>query len=98
VNKIHFDSTKSADDTRWRSELLGYGLQLARRLLAQASALTSLPVQAIVSLQSAEGEADPDIDFATGAVHISVIRSPADDSAPAIEANSQPTLTLTTGI
>ena len=96
VNKIHLDSAKPANGPDWRHELVGHGLDLARRLPARASALTSLPVQAVVALQSAECEVDQDVDFATGTLQVYLIRTARDDLTPAIEATAQPALTVTT--
>lgn len=95
VNKIHLDTSTPPDDESWRPELLGVGLTLARRLLPRARQLTDLPVQAIVSLQSSKQDVDPDIDYATGAIHLYLIRAEHDDLAPGIEGNAQPCLTLT---
>lgn len=79
----------------WRTELLWQGLAFARQLITEAGALTSLPVQAVISLQSAEGEADPEIDFATGAAHVYVIRSERDDASSTVERSTQPTRVMT---
>ncbi len=95
VNKIHLGSDKPPDDPSWRVELLGFGLKLARRLLAHADGLTTLPVQVTVSLQSAEGSADPDIDFATGALHLYLVRSTRDDAGQVVEDYAQPLAVLT---
>jgi hypothetical protein len=95
VNKIHLDTATPPTDDRWRPELLATGLELARRLLSEATALTDLPVQAILGLQSSADDVDPEIDFATGSLHVYVIRSAADDLAASIEGSAQPCLTLT---
>jgi hypothetical protein len=96
VNKIHLDTATPATDDRWRAELLAAGLELARRLLLQAAALTALPVQALVALQSStDGSIDPEIDFATGSLQVYSIRSTRDDLATGIEGSAQPCLALT---
>ena len=95
MNELHLGTDTPADDPSWRVELLGQGLFVARPLLAEATKLTALPVQAIVGLQSAFGCADPDIDFACGWVNFYVIREPRDDASLGIEAFDQPVLTLT---
>lgn len=95
INKIYLDTDTPADDPSWRAELLGQGLFVARSLLAEATKLTSLPVQAIIGLQSALGCADPEIDAACGSIHFYVIREPRDDASLRIEGFDQPVLTLT---
>jgi hypothetical protein len=95
TNEIHLSTDTPADDPSWRAELLGQGLFVARSLLAEATKLTALPVQAIIGLQSALGCADPEIDLACGSIHFYVIREPRDDASLRIEANDQPVLTLT---
>ena len=95
MNEIHLGTDTPADDPSWRAELLGQGLSVARSLLAEATKLTALPVQAIIGLQSALGCVDPEIDLACGSIHFYVIREPRDDASLRIEANDQPVLTLT---
>jgi hypothetical protein len=95
VNKVHLDTATPASDTTWRAEVVNMGLVLANRLLPQASTLVALPVQAILSLQSAATDVDPEIDFATGALHFYAIRSPSDDLSATIDNFAQPCLTLT---
>ena len=96
VNKVHLDTDTPPTDDAWRPELLRLGLELARRLLPKATALTALPVQAMVSLQSSADDVDPEIDFATGSVHVYSIRSAKDDDlALGIERFAQPCLTVT---
>ena len=58
--------------------------------------MTELPMQVTISLQSAEGEADPDIDFATGALHVYVVREARDDAAADLNQHGQPILVMTT--
>lgn len=95
MNKIHLDTHTPPSDPSWRVELLRQGLAVARRLLPQAIALTQLPVQVVVSLQSAPDRSDPDIDFATGAVHLALVRSAHDDLASHIGNFAQPILAAT---
>jgi hypothetical protein len=92
VNKIHLDTATPSTDDRWRAELLATGLELARRLLSEATALTDLPVQAILGLQSSADDVDPEIDFATGSLHVYVVRSADDDLTASIEGFAQPCL------
>lgn len=96
TNKIHLDSPRAATDPAWRRELVSWGLAVAEPLVEQAASLTDLPVQATVTLQSAPGEADPDADCATGAIHLYCIRNPGDDATGRIDDFAQPLLTLTT--
>jgi hypothetical protein len=95
MNKLHLDTPTPAGEPTWRVEVLGWGLQLGRRLVPQATALTALPVQAVVALQSAIGDVDPEIDVATGSLHIYVIRSAKHDLSRTIETSAQPCLTRT---
>jgi len=95
VNEIRLKSERDPADTRWRGELLGQGLQLARRLLSRSAGLTSLPVQACVSLQSAPDDIDLEADFAVGSVHTYLLREPGDDLAVRIDQFIQPVLVLT---
>ena len=96
VNEIQLKSERDPADTRWRGDLLGQGLQLARRLLSRSAGFTSLPVQACVSLQSAPDDIDPEADFAVGSVHIYLLREPGDDLTVRIDQFTQPVLVLTT--
>jgi hypothetical protein len=95
VNEVHLSTDTPAADPSWRAELLEQGLCLAGTLLAEATKLTVLPVQAIIGLQSALGREDPEIDFACGSVHFYVIREPRVDVSQELEAYVQPVLTLT---
>lgn len=95
VNTIHLDTQTPASDPSWRIELLRHGLTVARRLLPQAITLTRLPVQIVVSLQSAPDGVDPEIDFATGAVHLALIRAAREDFAARIEDAQQPVMAMT---
>lgn len=95
VNKIHLDTETPASDPSWRAELLIQGLAAAKRLLPQAIALTEMPVQISINLQSAPDAIDPEIDFATGALFLNLVRSAPDDFAPQIEGFGQPVLILT---
>lgn len=95
MNKIHLDTQTPPSDPSWRVELLRQGLAVARRLLPQAIALTQLPVQVVVSLQSAPDGIDPEIDFATGGVHLALLRSAHDDLASHIGNLAQPVLAVT---
>ena len=95
VNEVHLSTDTPPADPSWRAELLEQGLCLARLLLGDATKLTARPVQAIISLQSALGRADPEIDFACGSVHFCAIRESRDDASQGIEASAQPVLTLT---
>jgi hypothetical protein len=95
VNDVHLDTDTLASDPSWRVELLEQGLCLAHSLLPEATRLRALPVQALISLQSALGHADPEIDFACGTVNFYAIREPHDDLSHDIEGFAQPVLTLT---
>src|SRR5665213_2732918 len=95
VNKVHLHTATPSTDDRWRAELLATGLELARRLLSEATPLTDLPVQAILGLQSSADDVDPEIDFAAGSLHVYAVRSADDDLAASIEGFAQPCLTLT---
>ncbi|MCV2392968.1 hypothetical protein OEB99_01480 [Actinotalea sp. M2MS4P-6] len=95
MNKVHLDTRTPASDPSWRIELLRHGLTVARRLLPQATTLTQLPVQIVISLQSAPDALDPETDFATGAVHLALIRSAHDDFATGIADFEQPVLAMT---
>ena len=77
TNKIHLDSPRAVSDPAWRRELVSWGLAVAEPLVEQAASLTDLPVQATVALQSAPGKADPDADYATGAIHVYCCADPA---------------------
>lgn len=95
MNKFHLDTETPASDPSWRIELLRHGLTVARRLLPQAIVLTPLPVQIVIFLQSAPDAIDPEIDFATGAVYLILIRSADDDFAARVEDFGQPVLAMT---
>ncbi|WP_142159520.1 hypothetical protein [Cellulomonas sp. SLBN-39] len=96
VNKLHLDTETPASDPAWRAELLRHGLTVARRLLPQAVTLSSLPARVLISLQSAPGTIDPTSDFATGAVHLFLVRSAHEDVAAWVEDVEEPVLALTT--
>jgi hypothetical protein len=98
VNKVLLASERDAGDPLWRPELAAYGLVLAEAMLDAADGVAELPVQVLVNLQSADGEADPDIDFTVGAVHVFQVAppkagSPREDMS--YLGDSQPAFTLT---
>lgn len=98
VNNIALDSNLEPSDPAWRPQLVAWGLVIVGGLLPQAAALCSdgRAMQAAISLQSAAGRAEPDLDFATGALHIYSVRSPADDLSIGLEQDDQPCMTITT--
>ena len=75
--------------------MLRQGLTIARRLLPQAITLTHLPVQVVISLQSAPASFRPDIGFAARAVHLALIRAAQDDYAARVEDSEQPVMAMT---
>ena len=96
VNDVAIDSALHAAIAGWRTQILGYGLTLAVSLLTAVDALHGSPrAQVSISLQSAQGRADPDIDFATGALHLYGLRAPADDARSGLEDFAQPVAILT---
>jgi hypothetical protein len=78
-NKIHLDSDRDPSDPLWRPELVARGLALGQALLDRIDGLSVATVHAVISLQSAPGEADPDLDLATGALHLYQVRGPDED-------------------
>lgn len=98
TNKIHLDTPRPVGDSRWRGELLRNGLELAQRLLATAlelPTLPTLPVQAVISLQSAEGDIDSEVDLAAGALHLYLVRAPDEDLSLTVHKFAQPVAVLT---
>lgn len=97
VNKVSLHSSREATDPARRAELGEQGISLALALLRLAGPHSDgRAMQATVSLQSASAAmADPEIDFATGAVHIYVLREPHDYVRPLLEGYRQPVAALT---
>lgn len=95
VNKLRLDTETPHSDPSWRVELLQHGLTLAKRLMPQAVALTQLPVQIVISLQSDLDHVDSECDVATGALHLRLVRSAQDDQAAGVGGFAQPVLILT---
>jgi hypothetical protein len=97
VNDIGLESGVDPSDSRWRPQLLGWGVVLGLTLLTDARRVTrGGAIQASIGLQSAGGSQNPDIDYAVGALHVYGIRRPEDDLGRQIESFEQPVLTLTT--
>jgi hypothetical protein len=98
VNDVHLAATLSASDERWRPQVLAWASQLAFALLPQAADL--LPagqrVQVDISLQSAAGQADPELDHPTATLHLYRLRTDADDLSTSLDDFTQPVLTITT--
>jgi hypothetical protein len=95
VNKLHLDTETPPSDPTWRAELLRQGLAVTKRLMPKAVALTELPVQIVISVQSGPDSIDPDCDFATGALHLRLVRCAQDDMAVRVGGFAQPVLILT---
>jgi hypothetical protein len=95
TNEILLDSRLPATDPVWRTELVGWGVAIAEALLHAATGLADLPIQVVVSLQSAPGAEDPEANGATGAIHVYCVRLSADDAATRVAEYDQPVLVLT---
>jgi hypothetical protein len=95
VNKLFLDTGTPPFVLSWRAELLRNGLAVAKRLMPKAVALTELPVQIVISLQSGPDNVDPERDFATGALHLRLVRCAQDDLAVGLNEDNQPVLVLT---
>jgi len=95
VNKLHLDTETPPSDPTWRVELLRQGLAVAKRLMPKAAALTELPVQIVISLQSGPDNIDPECDFAAGALYLRLVRCAQDDQAVGLDRGIQPVLVLT---
>jgi len=95
VNKLLLATETAPFVLSWRAELLRDGLAVAKRLMPKAVALTELPVQILISLQSGLDHIDPECDFATGALHLRLVRCAQDDLAIAVDEFAQPVLVLT---
>jgi len=95
VNKLFLDTGTPPSVPSWRVELLRNGLAVAKRLMSEAVALTQLPVQIVIGLQSGPDNIDPECDFATGALHLRLVRCAQDDLAIGVGGFAQPVLILT---
>lgn len=96
VNSVPLESERSPGDQAWRRELTALAMGLGSRLIAEAANVTALPVQVAISLQSGPGGfPDPELDFATGAMHTYCLREAQDDLASRLEGFTQPVMTMT---
>ncbi len=97
VNDVQLESTLPPSNPAWRPHLVGWALTIGGSLLPQAATLfdDGRAVQACISLQSAEGRADPDTDFASGAFCLYSVCTPDNDLSLKPESFNQPCLTLT---
>lgn len=95
VNDVYLGTKTPPSDPSWRVELLQHLLTAAKRLMSQAVATTPLPVQIVVCLQSDPDNVDPECDFASGSLHVHLIRAERDDLSHGVEGNMQPVLIFT---
>ena len=97
VNDIHIESSRPSSDPAWRSDVLAQALLFVSGILPGFAAAAQWPVQAVTALQSAPGNADPDIDYPVGSVHLYQLARPGDDARTVIEEFAQPVLAITSG-
>jgi hypothetical protein len=96
VNDTHLRIPPASSNPAWRAQLLGWGLVVSLSLLSDAGERRCpFDVQAIVSLQSAPGHADPKNPFELGAMNLYSLQSSSDDLAASIDAFEEPVVTLT---
>lgn len=95
VNDVHLESDLPASAPAWRADVLCQAVVFVREVLPGFAALASGTAQAVVGLQSAPGQEDPDIDFPVGSVHIYQLGNPDDDARTGIESCAQPLLVVT---
>lgn len=95
VNNVHIESSLPASDPAWRGDVLTQAVLFARAVLPGFAAMAQQPAQATISLQSAPGLADPEVDVPVGTVHLYQLTDPSDDPRPRIESFAQPLLVIT---
>jgi len=97
VNDIHIESSRPPSDPAWRADVLTQALLFVSCTLPSFAALAKQPVQAVIGLQSAPGNADPGSDYPVGSIHLYQLARSEDDARNAIEAFHQPVLVVTSG-
>lgn len=96
VNDTHLRIPPASSGASGRARLLGWGVVVSLSLLADArQRRCPFDLQAIVSLQSASGEADPGNPFELGAMNLCTVQAADDDLSMHIETFHEPVLTLT---
>ena len=96
VNDTHLRIPPAASNASWRAQLLGWGLVVSLSLLSDAGQRRCpFDLQAIVSLQSAPGDTDPNNPFELGALNLYSVQQAADDLSTGIEDFEEPVVTLT---
>jgi hypothetical protein len=96
VNDTQLRVPPASSNAAWRVQLLGWGHLVALALMGDArERRCSVDLQAIVSLQSAPGHADPENPFELGAMNLHSVQNAGDDLASNIEKFQEPVATLT---
>ena len=96
VNDTQLRVPPASSNPEWRAQLLGWGVVVALTLLRDArQRRCRFDLQAIISLQSAPGHADPENPFELGAMNLHSVQSAADDLSSDTETFQEPVATLT---
>jgi hypothetical protein len=96
VNDIHLRIPPASSSGSGRAQLLGWGVVVSLSLLDDAERRhCPFDLQAIVSLQFASGQPDPENPFELGAMNLYTVQAASDDLSTDIEAFQEPVVTLT---
>lgn len=96
VNDTHLRLPPASSGTSGRAQLLGWGVVVSLSLLNDAGQRhCPFDLQAIVSLQSASDETDPEHPFELGAMNLYTVQAAGDDLSTDIETFQEPVVTLT---
>jgi hypothetical protein len=96
VNDTHLRIPPASSSTSGRAQLLGWGVVVSLSLLNDAGQRhCPFDLQAIVSLQPASGESDPENPFELGAMNLYTVQAAGDDLSTDIETFQEPVVTLT---
>ncbi len=96
VNDTQLRIPPASSGASGRSQLLGWGVVVSLSLFDDARQRhCPFDLQAIVSLQSVPGQADPENPFELGAMNLYTVQGAGDDLATDIERFQEPVVTLT---
>jgi hypothetical protein len=96
VNDTHLRIPPASSSSSGRPQLLGWGVVVSLSLLDDAGQRhCPFSLQAIVSLKSASGHADPESPFELGAMNLYTVQASGDDLSADIETFQEPVVTLT---
>jgi hypothetical protein len=96
VNDVHLESKYGPSDARWRANVVDQAVTLVRALLPRMARVGQGAAQALVTLQSAPGLVDPDLDYAAGNVRFILLRDEREDLRSNMNSGDQPELVFTT--